>query len=137
MAIKTYITELEGTYMAKLKGKGVVLAGLAAGAASFLSKKENRDKVMEYVNQAKEKVNQNGGVQNFVDKVKSATSTAKEEVSDTVEEATTTFEDHVEHVASTAGSDKASELEGHRMVDEGGAQEAIDVFNEIQQGEDK
>ena len=30
--------------MAKLKGKGVVMAGLLAGAASFLSKKENRDK---------------------------------------------------------------------------------------------
>ena len=28
--------------MAKLKGKGVVMAGLLAGAASFLSKKENQ-----------------------------------------------------------------------------------------------
>ena len=41
--------------MAKLKGKGVVMAGLLAGAASFLSKKENRDKTMDYTNGAKMK----------------------------------------------------------------------------------
>lgn len=41
--------------MAKLKGKGVVMAGLLAGAASFLSKKENRDKTMDFINEAKMK----------------------------------------------------------------------------------
>ena len=41
--------------MAKLKGKGVVMAGLLAGAASFLSKKENRDKAMDFINGAKMK----------------------------------------------------------------------------------
>ena len=42
--------------MAKLKGKGVVVAGLVAGAAAYLSKPENRDKVLDAVNVAKEKV---------------------------------------------------------------------------------
>ena len=42
--------------MAKLKGKGVVIAGLVAGAISFFRKKDNRDKVMNYLNQAKQKV---------------------------------------------------------------------------------
>ena len=41
--------------MAKLKGKGVVMAGLLAGAASFLSKKENRDMAMDFINGAKTK----------------------------------------------------------------------------------
>lgn len=41
--------------MAKFKGKGVVVAGLLAGAASFLSKKENRDKAMDFLNDAKTK----------------------------------------------------------------------------------
>ena len=41
--------------MAKLKGKGVVMAGLLAGAASILSKKENRDKAMDVINGAKMK----------------------------------------------------------------------------------
>ena len=55
--------------MAKLKGKGVVVAGLLAGAASFLSKKENRDKAMDYLNKAKGKVNESGGMQGLMDKV--------------------------------------------------------------------
>lgn len=45
--------------MAKLKGKGVVMAGLLAGAASFLSKKENRDKAMDFINGAKMKTTMN------------------------------------------------------------------------------
>ncbi len=56
--------------MGKLKGKGVVLAGLVAGAVSFFRKKGNRDKMKGYFNQAKEKVNQNnGGMQGILDKV--------------------------------------------------------------------
>ena len=43
--------------MAKLKGKGVVLAGLVAGVLSFLSKKENRDKAMTYLDQLKKEAN--------------------------------------------------------------------------------
>ena len=56
--------------MAKLKGKGVVLAGLVAGAVSFFRKKENRDKVKTYLNQAKQKVNQNNnGLKGVFDEV--------------------------------------------------------------------
>ena len=56
--------------MSKLKGKGVVLAGLVAGAVSFFRKKENRDKVKTYLNQAKEKVNQNNnGLKGIFDEV--------------------------------------------------------------------
>lgn len=40
-----------------MKGKGVVAAGLLALGASFLSKKENRDKLNDYLNNAKGKAN--------------------------------------------------------------------------------
>lgn len=141
--------------MAKLKGKGVVLAGLAAGAASFLRKKENRDKVMDYVNQAKEKVTQSGGVQGMVEKVQNKIKQKSENTSNTAEdiktdieetieniktdveekfeEAKTGVEETIEHVANTAGTSSLSEIDGHQMVDEGGVQEAIDTFNNLQE----
>ena len=49
--------------MAIFKGKGVVLAGLAVGAASVLSKKDNRNKLMGFINQAKEKLNNTKEIQ--------------------------------------------------------------------------
>jgi hypothetical protein len=118
--------------MAKLKGKGVVVAGLIAGAASLLSKKENRDKLMDYVNQTKEKVNSSGGVQGLVDKVKNAAAGAKQDAEEAVNEAGTSFEETIEDVANETKTDKASDLDGNQMLDEGGGQQAIDAFNELQ-----
>lgn len=52
--------------MAKRKGTGVVIAGLAGLAASYLSKKENRDKALSMFNNAKSKwgsyLNANAGM---------------------------------------------------------------------------
>lgn len=39
------------------KGLGVVLAGLAVGAAQYLKKPENREKAMDVLNQSKTKLN--------------------------------------------------------------------------------
>lgn len=112
--------------MAKFKGKGVVVAGLLAGAASFLSKKENRDKAMEYLNQAKETVNKNGGVQGLMDKVKTGATTQNTDTNEPYVEET------LRDVASTAGHKSDVVVDGNQMIDEGGGQSTIDAYNEKQ-----
>lgn len=114
--------------MAKFKGKGVVVAGLIAGAASFLSKKENRDKAMEYLNQAKETVNKNGGVQGLMDKVKTGATTQNAHTDANEPYVEETLRD----VASTAGHDSDIVVDGNQMIDEGGGQSVIDAYNEKQ-----
>lgn len=116
--------------MAKFKGKGVVAASLLVGAASFLSKKENRDKAMEYLNQAKETVNKNGGVQGLMDKVKTASTSQKDVVVDANDE--TYVEETLRDVASTAGHASDMVVDGNQMLDEGGGQSTIDAYNEKQ-----
>lgn len=115
--------------MAKFKGKGVVVAGLLAGAASFLSKKENRDKAMDYLNQAKETVNKNGGVQGLMDKVK-ASATPQNAHTDASNEPY--VEETLRDVASTAGHESDIVVDGNQMIDEGGGQSTIDAYNEKQ-----
>ena len=110
--------------MAKFKGKGVVVAGLLAGAASFLSKKENRDKAMEYLNQAKEKA---GTLQNN-EKVQGLLNKATGKTEDTTVES---VEQNLEEVASTAGEAVDEVIEGNNMVDEG-AQTTVQYYNEEQ-----
>ena len=101
--------------MAKLKGKGVVLAGLVAGAASLLSKKENRDKAMEYLSVAKEKAMQyvEAGKQN-------ATS------------ATTENDFSLKDAAEGAASELNEEINGNEMIGEG-AQQLVNAFNAEQE----
>ncbi|WP_225986096.1 hypothetical protein [Psychrobacillus glaciei] len=43
--------------MAKSSNKKLLLAGLAAGAYAYFSKKENRDKAMKAFNNTKAKIN--------------------------------------------------------------------------------
>ena len=114
--------------MAKLKGKGVVFAGIVAGVASYLSKKENRDKVMGYFNQAKEQVNQNGGVQGFFDKFQN-TSSKDANSGDLPKD----LEEMIERVATTEASTTESEINGNELVEEGGAQRTLAVYNELQE----
>jgi hypothetical protein len=147
--------------MAKLKGKSVVIAGLVAGAASYLSKKENRDKAMDYFNQLKGKANQfqqeNGGIQGLVTKMTNpadATHTQNvpnksvEETKDTdqtnkkvspSEMAATGNDGHVDEsladIATTAAEPVDLVLEGNHMVDEG-AQTTVHHFNEEQDPQD-
>lgn len=114
--------------MAKFKGKGVVAASLLVGAASFLSKKENRDKAMDFLNQTKDKVNSNETIQELMSKMPNATtntanpSAANESVA----------EESLQDVASTAGHADDSIVEGNKMLDEGGGQTTIDAYNERQ-----
>lgn len=131
--------------MAKLKGKGVVLAGLVAGAASFLSKKENRDKAMEYINKAKGKVNEQGGLQGVMEKVQSkvggntnTNGNFKDDLDTNIAKSASVgkeeyTEETLEDVATTAADVADTALEGNQMVEEGGAQATIYHFNEEQE----
>lgn len=130
--------------MAKLKGKGVVVAGLLAGAASFLSKKENRDKAMEYLNMAKDKVNESGGVQGLMQKAQGKVSPNGDPHSPAIEDLDTNIsksasvgkedyaEETIEDVAMTAGEIADHTLEGNQMVEEG-AQTTTNYYNHEQE----
>ena len=89
--------------MAKFKGKGVVVAGLLAGAASFLSKKENRDKAMDVLNEFKAK----------------ATATNME-VGNEIGDLATDF-------AETAAN--SLQVDENKFISEGGAQKLINDYN--------
>lgn len=58
--------------MAKGKGRGLLLAGLAAGAYTYFKKPENREKATLAFNNAKEKVNSYMESQNLEDDKKTA-----------------------------------------------------------------
>ncbi|MGN7477880.1 3-oxoacyl-ACP reductase [Solibacillus silvestris] len=130
--------------MAKLKGKGVVMAGLLAGAASFLSKKENRDKAMEYFNKAKDKMNDNGGMQGLMQKAQEKVAGNGEAEPSFPKDLDTNMaksasvgkkdyaEESIEDVAMTAGDVADHTLEGNQMVEEG-AQTTTDYYNEEQE----
>ena len=109
--------------MAKLKGKGVVVAGLLAGAASFLSKKENRGKAMDFINEARNKATK-----------------AVTEQKQNFQGNATTEEDQLHPVGDVAGdmaegaaSPKTLKINENEFVSEGGAQQMIDQYNEQQQ----
>ena len=129
--------------MAKFKGKGVVIAGLVAGAASFLSKKENRDKVQQYFSLAKDKVNEKGSVQDFILKAQSNGSESKSNstkdvmntaVSDIAAVGQKEYvEETIADVALTAADNADTVLEGNHMLGEGGAQTVIHEYNDEQQ----
>lgn len=138
--------------MAKFKGKGVVIAGLVAGVASFLSKKENREMAMGYLNSAKGKVNENSGMQGLLQKMQQGMSNNDEsnsfrKNSQYVRDMNTTIskaaaagkeeyaEETIIDVAMTAASPADTVLEGNNLVEEGGAQTTINKFNEEQERE--
>lgn len=130
--------------MAKLKGKGVVMAGLLAGAASFLSKKENRDKAMDYLNKAKGKVNESGGMQGLMQKAQDKMSGKEDAHPSSTGDLDTNMsksasvgkedytEETLEDVAVTAGEISDHTLEGNQMVEEG-AQTTTDYYNHEQE----
>ena len=87
--------------MAKFKGKGVVVAGLLAGAASFLSKKENRDKAMGFLNEVKSKA-------------------TNMEVGNEIDDLSADF-------AETAANPE--QVDENKFISEGGAQKLINDYN--------
>ncbi|MCH7323655.1 3-oxoacyl-ACP reductase [Solibacillus sp. MA9] len=109
--------------MAKFKGKGVVVAGLLAGAASFLSKKENRDKAMDFLNDARDRATKavNEQKQNFQGTKQYATEEEHIPVGDVAGD-----------VAEGAASKKTLTIDENEFISEGGAQRMIDQYNEQQ-----
>ncbi|RHW34907.1 hypothetical protein D1B33_12720 [Lysinibacillus yapensis] len=95
--------------MAKLKGKGFVVSALVAGAASYLSKKENRDKTMKFINDMKD--------QYFGSQKERAGTQSLQEIAET-----------------PAGTTDTKIGENH-FISEGGAQTALAYYNEGDQKE--
>lgn len=109
-------------FMAKLKGKGVVLAGLVAGAASILSKKENRDKAMDFINGAKTKATKaiEDQKQNFQGNSNNTDVDNNYAKSDVAAD-----------VAETAAN--PLQVDENKFISEGGAQKTINDYNHQQQ----
>ena len=127
--------------MAKFKGKGVVIAGLIAGAASFFRKKENRDKVQAYLNVAKDKINENGGVQGLMQKAQSKmtgnNSTTQNNTNDNMDKVQPeSVEESFQEVAKTAAYPTETVIDGNEMLAEGGGQTVINEYNKEQENRD-
>ena len=99
------------------KGKGIVLAGLAGFAASYLSKKENRDKTLKMFADAKSKV-------------ESYLNTSKVDMDSNIAERVTA------EVATEAGA-TPTKLASNEMVAEGGGHTAVHFYNEEIQAKEK
>lgn len=106
-----------GKIMAKLKGKGLFLAGLVAGVASILSKKGNRDKAKQYLTNTKSR----------------SYSTQNEKMNKTgpfdVDKGNT-----FQNLAETAGDAGTTEIRENNMIAEGAAT-AVRYYNETNQEE--
>lgn len=92
--------------MAKLKGKGVVMTALVAGAASFLSKKENRDNTLKFFQDMK---SQFFGSRQHTDN------------------------EPLKEIAETPASARSTKIRENNFVSEGGAQTALAYYNEADQ----
>lgn len=103
--------------MAKRKGKGVVIAGLAGLAASYLSKKENREKALNMFN-------------NVRSKFESYLNTSNIDMDNRVAERVTT------EVATEAGT-SPTKIASNEMVAEGGGHTGVHFYNEKIQEQEK
>jgi len=103
--------------MAGRKGTGVVLAGLAGFAASYLSKKENRDKAWDMFNSAKSKL-------------ESYLNTSNVNMDDKIAERVST------EVATEAGT-APTKIASNEMVSEGGGHTGVHFYNEEIQEKEK
>jgi len=92
--------------MAKLKGKGFVISALVAGAASFLSKKENRDNTVKFFKDLKTKYIGSG-----ID----------------------TKYNSFKEVAETAAGATSTKIRENNFISEGGGQTALEYYNESNQ----
>ena len=101
--------------MAKRRGKGVIMMGLAVGVASLLTNKENRDKINEIWNRAKFKMN---GYFEF----------KRAEKLNEKEKATN---ESLQEIAEMAAGRSETKIEENRMVSEG-VQTTVNYFNEVQ-----
>lgn len=92
--------------MARLKGKGVVMTALVAGAASFLSKKENRENAVKFFKDMKSQLF--GSSQNADN-------------------------ESLKEIAETPASATSTKIRENNFISEGGAQTALAYYNEADQ----
>ncbi|MEL3962695.1 hypothetical protein [Lysinibacillus endophyticus] len=92
--------------MAKMKGKGFVISALVAGAASYLSKKENREKTMQMISNI------------FAGKDKNDPNYDN---------------NSLKEIAETPASTTNQRIRENNFVGEGGAQTALAYYNESNQ----
>ena len=118
------------------KGLGVVLAGLAVGAAQYLKKPENREKAMEMLNQSKTKLN--GLMDQGKDVAQQATEqfqasegeTLKEKVEDVTSQFKATSNTNTTDLPiADVDTQNAAKFGEDRMVDEG-PQNLAQYFND-------
>jgi len=102
--------------MAKRKGTGVVIAGLAGLAASYLSKKENRDKALSMFNNMKTRL------ESYL--------TTGPDMHDNIAERVST------EVATEAGT-SPTKIASNEMVAEGGGHTGVHFYNEEIQDKEK
>ncbi len=95
--------------MAKMKGKGVVMAAFAAGVATYLSKKQNREKTMQLFNTLKSKATNQKSYQKFDQN------------------------DSLRELAETAASVNDTSIRGNNFIGEGGGQTALSYYNHKQE----
>ena len=99
------------------KGKGIVFAGLIGFAASYLSKKENRDKTLKMLANAK------SNVETYLN-------SSKIDMDANIVERVTA------EVSTEAGT-MPTEIASNEMVAEGGGQTAVHFYNEEIQAKEK
>lgn len=98
--------------MAKLKGKGFVISALVAGAASYLSKKENRDNTMKMI-------------QTMTSKASSFLGAKSEDPN---------YDNNsLKEIAKTPASTTNQRIRENNFVGEGGAQTALMYYNHSNQ----
>lgn len=97
--------------MAKLRGKGFVISALVAGAASFLSKKENRDKTMKFINNMKNQASSLLGSKQLNGRTGQS----------------------LKEIAETPASANTTKIRENNFIGEGGGQTALAYYNENDQ----
>lgn len=97
--------------MAKLRGKGFVISALVAGAASFLRKKENRDKTMKFIHNLKNQASSLLGSKQL----------------------NTASGQSLKEIAETPASANTTKIRENNFIGEGGGQTALAYYNENDQ----
>lgn len=100
--------------MARFKGKGVVATALIAGAASFLSKKKNRDKAMKLFQSMQTKAGSFLGSKQQSSNKGYTYNSLKE-------------------IAETGAGSSSTKIRENNFINEGGAQMALAYYNESDQ----
>lgn len=99
--------------MAKIKGKGLLVTALAAGAATYFSKKENRDKALSLFKEVQGK----------------ASNLLKQQPN---EEYRHQY-NNLEEIAETAAGSDETKIRENNMIAESGLQTAVIYYNENNQ----